>query len=143
MKQLILFLGILALPVFAGAQGNSHDIVNILDPASCRSYRIADYTRFHTLQEVITEFVKELRWREGRMEILCTDDDGMTYHFSKAGLFLVDGVPVENEETVIDLDPDSLEEIRVYPDCYLLDGKRFDGIVNFIRIPAEQGRLPR
>ncbi len=105
---------------------------SFLDPASCKTYIIKDYTRFSTLQEILIEYVREIRWRDDRMEILCTDDDGISFHFSKAGLFLVDGKPIKNNRLLLDMDPAGLESIRVYPDCYLVDGIRYDGVVNFI-----------
>lgn len=112
-------------------QENRPDRMSFLDPSSCRTYITADYTRLPTLQDMLTEYILEARWHGGRIEVRATEDDGLTFFYSQRSLVLVDGEAEENHQAVMDLDPYRIRKIRIWPDCYLVDGIRYDGIISF------------
>ena len=80
---------------------------------------------------MLTEYIPEARWHDGRVEVRATEDDGITFFFSQRSLVLVDGRAAADHRAVMNLDPGRIRQIRIYPDCYLMDGIRCDGVIAF------------
>jgi len=99
-------------------------------------YVLDDYTRFTTMEEVLVEFVTELRARrtaEGSREIQVRLNDGTESRFSKApALMMLDGVPVFDHRKILDYDPLLVESIHIYPQTYYIGTRSFEGIANFV-----------
>lgn len=118
----------------------------LLDPLAVRQpglfggdealYILDDYTRFTTMEEVIIEFVQELRTRrrsDGSREIQVRLNDGTIWSFSSLpSLMMIDGVPVFDQEKILQYDPLLVQEIRIYPRTYYIGKRSFDGIANFV-----------
>lgn len=96
-----------------------------------RSYKLDEYTRFLTMDEVITEFIPLLRFRRiNDKRYLFVLDDKNTFS-SGNSLVLVDGVPVVDHEIVFRYDPLLVRRIDVYRDQFVFGNKYFDGMVFF------------
>ena len=104
----------------------SHEVVYVLD----------DYTRFTTMEEVLIEFVSEMRARrrsDGSRDIQIRLDNGTLPFFSSMPtLMLLDGVPVFDQQKIMDYDPLLVESIHIYPQTYYIGSRSYDGIANFI-----------
>ena len=109
-------------------------------------YLLDDYTRFATLQEVLTEYLADIRARrhaeEVELQIRCRErEDGPVSFMEGASLILVDGVPVLQHELVYNLDPALLKAVDVYPFSYALGDKLYRGIANFITFKGDMGGI--
>ncbi len=118
----------------------------LLDPLAVRQpglfgedeivYVLDDYTRFTTMEEVLIEFVQELKARrrsDGSREIQVRLNDGTIWTFSTLpSLMMIDGVPVFDQEKILQYDPLLVQEIRIYPRTYYIGKRSFDGIANFV-----------
>ena len=118
----------------------------LLDPLAVRQpglfgedeivYVLDDYTRFTTMEEVLIEFVQELKARrrsDGSREIQVRLNDGTIWTFSSLpSLMMIDGVPVFDQEKILQYDPLLVQEIRIYPRTYYIGKRSFDGIANFV-----------
>lgn len=103
-------------------------------------YNLDDYTRFPVMEEVIREYVKDLRARkEGGRSVLKVLWDAVGQP-----LVLLDGVPVQDHSAVINLDPLLVKQIVVYPRRYVLNNFTFEGVVKFVTYKGDMGgvKLP-
>ena len=92
-----------------------------------RSYRLDDYTRFPVMEEVIREYVKDLRVRKEGGETVMR----LLWGTKARALVLLDGVPVTDHSVVVGLDPHLVEEIVLYSRRYVLNNRIYDGVVMF------------
>ena len=99
-------------------------------------YRLDDYTRFPTMDEVFVEIIPELRSRklEGATDIrVRLNDIYRTVRFvSGMSLMMVDGVPVFDQKRIVDYDPILVESVNVYPYEYFIGVRAYDGVANFV-----------
>lgn len=104
------------------------------------SYNLDEYVRFNTVREVFIEFVMGIRVSksEGETIIRILQEDVKRFSSLKA-LVLIDGVPIENHETVLDYNARLLHFIHQYSGRYTFGGKLYDGIVSLI---THRGSLP-
>jgi hypothetical protein len=95
-----------------------------------RVYRLDNYTRFPTMQEVLTEFIPEVRARRQRSHYLITVLN-MPYSifFNGQPLLLVDGLPARADR-MMEMDPLKVERIEVVARRYYFGALKFDGIVS-------------
>ena len=99
-------------------------------------YPLDDYTRFTTMEEIFVEFVPEIRarrWSDGTRDIQVRIDSGTETSFSKSPtLMMLDGVPVFDQQKIMEYDPLLVESIHIYPQTYYIGSRSFEGIVNFV-----------
>jgi hypothetical protein len=96
-------------------------------------YRLDDYTRFTTMEEVIREYVKEVRLnnKKGDFELRVQSDQANQLFFDEPPLVLVDGVPITNTNNIIHFDPLKMQKIEVVAKRYFVGGSLYDGIVSY------------
>lgn len=103
-----------------------------------KSYILDDYTRFPTMEEVIIEFVTEMRARrdkDGRTRLDVRNQRsfrGPTYYTEGPSLILLDGVPVPDHASVYGMDPLLVKRIDIYPWRYSLGRLVYEGVANFV-----------
>ena len=99
-------------------------------------YPLDDYTRFTTMPEVFVEFIPEIRARrdgEGKREIQILLGHGTRPRFSQGKtLMLLDGVPVFDQQKIMDYDPLLVESIHIYPSIHYIGTRVYEGIANFV-----------
>lgn len=100
-------------------------------------YILDDYTRFTTMDEVFIEFIPELRarkWSDGSRDIkIRLSEVGGNYFFSSdRTMMMLDGVPVFNQQKIMDYDPLLVESIDIYPYTHFIGNRIFEGVVNFV-----------
>lgn len=90
-------------------------------------YNLDEYTRFPVMEEVIREYVKDLRVRrEGKDTVL-----RILWDARAKALVLLDGVPILDHSVIVKLDPLLVKQIVVYPRRYILNNLVCAGIVKF------------
>lgn len=104
------------------------------------SYNLDEYVRFPTVRETFTEFVMGIRVSksEGETVIRMLQEDVKRYSAIRA-MVLIDGVPIENHEAVLNYDARLLHHIHQYSGRYTFGGNVYDGIVSLI---THRGTLP-
>jgi hypothetical protein len=95
-------------------------------------YKLDDYVRFVTMDEVIREIVENVKIRitsghpyfrvKNALFNLFFDDDP---------LLLIDGIPVFKPEKLVETDPAKIEKIEVVSHRYVLGPSITDGVVSF------------
>ena len=99
------------------------------------SYRLDDYTRFPTMEEIIVEFIQELRIRRNsehkkEIQVRLYDKYNSSHYSSGSSLLMIDGIPVFDCERVLEYDPLLIETVNIYPYTYFVGFRSFEGIVN-------------
>lgn len=109
----------------------------------CITYNLDDYTRFPVMSDVLTEYVKELRPRmtnKVRDIQVRLEDYVNSMSFSEGrSLMMIDGIPVLEQERILDYDPLLVNRIEIYPNTYFLGTRNFGGVANFV---TYKGNLP-
>ena len=111
-------------------------VTPLLDESRVIKYRLDDYTRFPTMEEVFVEFIPDIRTRKisGQTDIQVSlqDFEIGTQFSSGRSLMLVDGVPVMDHSKIMAYDPLLVESINIYPNTYYVGYRSFAGVVNFV-----------
>lgn len=102
-------------------------------------YRLDDYTRYTTMEEVMREYVTEVavRKREGHYHfqtmnaLFDYDKTASAMLFQDDPLVLLDGVPVFNIDSVMAIDPLKIEKLEVVAGRYFWGPIVADGIVSY------------
>ena len=107
-------------------------------PAS--TYNLDEYVRFRTVRDVFVEFVKGIRISqlEGKDVIRILQPDIRRFSNMKT-LVLLDGIPFDDHETILNYDARLIHYIHRYTGKYTFGGELYDGIVSFI---THRGTLP-
>jgi hypothetical protein len=97
-----------------------------------RRYNLDEYTRFVTMDEVIREFVDDVKVRliSGKTSFRVRNAL-FNLFFEDDPLLLIDGVPVFNGDKMIGINPLKIEKIDVVLHRYYLGPSITDGIVSF------------
>lgn len=101
---------------------------------SSRIYRLDDYVRFPTMEEVLREYVQEVavikQHNKLFLEVGRRDADGIVYRYEP--LVLIDGVPLfDDPNKVFSFDPLRVKELQIMNKRYFLGAATFEGILNF------------
>lgn len=95
-------------------------------------YRLDDYTRFVRMEEVLREYIPEVRLqRRGGDYQFRVVNDIVGHYFQDSPLILVDGVPITKENDVVAFDPLKIEKISIVTRRYFLGEVVYDGVINF------------
>jgi hypothetical protein len=105
---------------------------NLFRHSPDRLYIMDEYTKFATMQEVITEFISFVRFRTlYGQRYLSTFREDIGYSLGNT-LVLLDGIPIFNHEIIFKYSPLNIEKIEIYFDRYVYGGKWYDGIIHFV-----------
>jgi hypothetical protein len=97
------------------------------------TYKLDDYTRFTTMEEVLREYVREVNVGTrpgGNLEFKLLNDDFKIYNSDNI-LVLVDGVPFFQPNKVFSLDPLKIQKIGIIPKNFFVGSSFFLGVANF------------
>lgn len=108
------------------------------------TYRLDDYTRFPTMEEIIVEFIQELRIRRNddrrrEIQVRLYDKHNSSHYSNGSSLIMIDGIPVFDCDRVLDYDPLLIETVSIYPYTYFVGFRSFEGIVN---LETYKGNMP-
>ncbi len=108
-------------------------------------YRLDDYTRFPSMEEVIREYVKELRIRRvnrrSEIQVASRGDFNSHSQIVDRAFVLIDGVPVRDHSLVVGFDPLLVRELVIYPRQYLIGNVAYNGLVHFKTYKGDMGGL--
>lgn len=97
-----------------------------------REYLLDDYVRFPTMEEVMREFVQEVRVRKvrNRFQLEVMNEPHLIY-FDTEPLVLLDGIPVFDTNVLMTIDPLKIRSIQVVSRKYYYGSSVLSGIVSF------------
>jgi len=97
-----------------------------------KQYYLDEYTRFTSMEEVMREYVAEVRVRgqPGKFSFRVVNDYFKAF-FDDDPLVLLDGLPVFDVNKVMAMDPLRVKKIEIVARKYYLGGLTADGIVHF------------
>ena len=95
-------------------------------------YRLDDYTRFTTMEEVLREYIREVNviQRQDGLQMKMLDLAHKQF-LEGPPLAVLDGVPVFDSQKIFSYDPLKVEYIEVVPKPYYFGPSLFSGIVRF------------
>ena len=97
-----------------------------------KHYNLDDYTRFQTLEEVMREYISEVRVRSKSDKfIFRVFDRPNNIFFDLDPLVLYDGMPVKNLNKLLSTDPLKIKSIDIITNKYFLNGTAFYGIISY------------
>jgi len=101
--------------------------------------QISDYILLKNIREVIKEIVPmvSVRVKDGRSTLWVENGVDGT-HFENKPLILVDGVPFDDVDQILNISMAELERIEVIHLRYFLDGHMFEGIIHFV---TKEGKM--
>jgi hypothetical protein len=95
------------------------------------AYKLDDYTRFTTMEEIFREYVPEVNISKHRSDFsLSVFKDNERIFFGEAPLILLDGVPFFNEDTVVSFDPLKIRKMDVVTRRYYTGLHYFSGVIS-------------
>ena len=104
------------------------------------TYNLDEYVRFNTVREVLLEFVMGVSTgrQDGHYYIKILQPDVRRFSRLKT-LVLIDGVPVDDHEAVLDYTGRTIHYLHRYTGRYVFGGQLYEGIVSMI---THRGTLP-
>ncbi|KAF2334420.1 hypothetical protein [Flavobacterium daemonense] len=98
-----------------------------------KEYVLADYTKFPTLKETVTEILKEVYYREdnNNFTLGVRDINYDLKFFAEPALVLVDGLLIQNTNELKDYKMENVYKISIVPGVYLYGPTAFNGIISF------------
>ena len=106
-----------------------------------KRYKLDDYTRFSTMEEVLREYVYEVLVRRQRENFRLIMVDADNKIFLDDPLTLFNGVPVFDPNKIMKYDPLKVREIDVVKNKYFFGPLVSNGIVNFITYEPDAAML--
>jgi hypothetical protein len=107
---------------------------------SDKEYYLDNYTRFVTMEEVIKEYIPEIRLRNHNNGFqLRLMDISQKKVFDNNPLLLLDGVPVFNTNKIISFDPLKIKKIELVEQKYFLGNFIWDGVISFKTYEGDLG----
>lgn len=103
-----------------------------------KTYKLDDFTRFVTMEEVVREYVREasVSRSRGRSHITLIDEKVM---LTGDPLVMLDGVPVFNIDKVMAIDPLKVQRLQVVRSRYFWGPSAFEGIMNYTTYKGDLG----
>jgi len=97
-----------------------------------KTYLLDDYTRFITMEEVMREFVAEVRVRK-QQDQLTFKVRHVPYQvfFENAPLVLLDGLPIFNMNKLMEFDPLKIKKLEVVAKKFYVGNDAIEGIVSY------------
>ncbi len=101
-------------------------------------YKLDDYTRFTTMEEVLREYVKSLTVvkQQKRFHIRIIGEKAL---LSGDPLVMLDGIPVFNMDKVMAIDPLKIRKLELVKSQYFWQSTEFQGIVNLTTYKGDLG----
>lgn len=108
---------------------------DFLFTADSVEYILDDYTRFPLMEELFVEFITKVRvsrsGKDRRLVLLLDDSFRPAAASQLPSLVLLDGVPVTDQNAILEYDPLLVERIVLYPHTFYVGGWPYSGVVAF------------
>jgi hypothetical protein len=137
-----LSLGMQVQNIYAGSK--TRQFINPVTDSSAfygtpfKSYKLDDFTRFTTMEEVLREYISEVNVvrTRGRFHIKVLSENGF---LDSDPLVMVDGVPVFNIDKVFAIDPLKVRKLEVMPNRYFFQAIDAEGILSYTTYKGDLG----
>lgn len=95
-----------------------------------KSYKLDDYTRFTTMEEVLREYIREVNVfkPQGRFDVRMINAKGP---LSSNPLVMLDGVPMFNVDKAMAIDPLKISRLQVLNERFYAGPAAFEGVMTF------------
>ncbi len=110
-----------------------------------KRYMLDDYTRIPNMEEILFEYIQEVRVRrQGEKPVILVLNTPFKTFFELPAMVLLDGVLVSDISQLLALDPLQLKSVDVVARKFLLDEMQLPGIVHYKSYKADLGgyKLP-
>ena len=106
------------------------------------SYNLDEYRQFLTVREVLIEYVEGVRSKrkDGRLRLFVRNQDG--YDSQWPAMVLIDGMPVNDVERLLNYDARRLHYINIYGSQYTFGNGVYNGILSFITRSGQLTNYP-
>ena len=106
------------------------------------SYNLDEYRQFLTVREVLIEYVEGVRSKrkDGRLRLFVRNKDG--YDSQWPAMVLIDGMPVNDVERLLNYDARRLHYINIYGSQYTFGNGVYNGILSFITRSGQLTNYP-
>jgi hypothetical protein len=97
-------------------------------------YLLDNYVRFPDMKEILFEFVPEVRVKKNMNDsgvILEVLNDPYKKYFTESAIVMLDGIPIQHVNELLEFDPLKLKSIDVISRLYYLGDIQFNGIINY------------
>jgi len=109
---------------------------DFLFAADSVEYILDDYTRFPLMEELFVEFIVGARvdrsGKDRKLVVSLNDSFRPSNPSTMPSLVLLDGVPVTDQNDILDYDPLLVERIVIYPHTVYVGGWPYSGVVSFV-----------
>ncbi|MBI1343072.1 MAG: hypothetical protein GC171_09075 [Terrimonas sp.] len=101
-------------------------------------YRLDDYKRFKTMEEVLREYVREIGvgTREGKLTLKMFSPYLHDFYEGHV-MVMLDGVPLTDPDKIFDIDPLTIQKLDILQSRYILGSAAFNGIASFSTYKGE------
>jgi hypothetical protein len=97
-----------------------------------KTYILDNYTRFPDMQEILSEFIPEVRVKKTATgNFLQTNNAPYKVFFDQPALVMLDGVPVTDIDQLLTLDPLKIKSVDILTRKFLLGRLQINGIVHY------------
>jgi hypothetical protein len=108
-----------------------------------KTYLLDDYTRFTTMEEVMREYVAEVRVRKEAQQFQFRVLNYLTKSFlDNDPLILLDGLPVLNTNNIIEFDPLKIKRLDIIAGKHYYGNITSDGIVSYATYNGDLANWP-
>ncbi|MBO9658688.1 MAG: hypothetical protein J7527_07660, partial [Chitinophagaceae bacterium] len=96
------------------------------------SYRLDNYTRFSTIEEVLREYVSSVMvsMKDSKLRLSIFDEKNKNF-YNDGMLVLLDGVALNDVNQIFNYDPYKVKKIDIVPRRYLFGSSNYFGVVSF------------
>ena len=99
-----------------------------------KTYLLDDYTRFPVMEEVITEYVTELRYRKSLhsadLQVRWENSFNSLAFTRDNTLALINGIPVFDHRKILEYDPLKIKSLTIYGGIYYIGDVSYTGVVS-------------
>ena len=99
-----------------------------------KEYLLDDYTRFPVMEEVIIEYVTELRYRKSSnsadLQVRWENAFNSLAYSKDNTLAIIDGIPVFDHRKILGYDPLKIKSLTIYGGIYYIGNVSYTGIVS-------------
>lgn len=106
-------------------------------------YLLDDYTRFPVMEEVFTELIPQLRIKkdDGKPTLQMLNAPFKSF-FPRQTLILLDGIPVRDGQSILDIDPLRIRSIDIVSRSFTLGRTDYPGIIHLKSYRSDMAGIP-
>jgi hypothetical protein len=105
-----------------------------------KTYKLDDYTRFTTMEEVLREYIAEVSITNSKKRFHITAVDETKY-LSGDAMVMLDGIPIFNINKVFALDPLNIRKLEIVRERYYSGPTVYEGILSYTTYKGDLGGI--